>query len=185
VNSLGVRALLTKIIGIMIILGGTATVGDAKDASQPAAVPLCSVESTADRMQTDHQEWAAATLRGDQDAAEEHERALMTAVWLDLQRCEEQVRRLARQVTLSRDSSGAALDVYAESEFKDALSNLKAKQALNRSLARTEAFSNKYRLLGDYIYLLRKELGMRPPELATVPKEHDGTTTNAGGNPAK
>ena len=183
-NSPRVRAFLTKIIGIMIILGGTATVGDAKDASQPAAVPLCSLESTITRMQQDYQEWVAATLRDDDNAATVHEQALKSAVWLDLMRCEDRVRLLAKQVTLSRDSLGTVHDANAESDFKDALSNLKAKQALNRSITSTDAFSNKYRLLGDYIYLLRKELKMRPPELADVPKEHDEQTTNAGG-PAK
>ncbi len=36
---------------------------------------------------------------------------------------------------------------------------------------RTDAFSNKYRLLGDYIDLLRRELGMTRLELAEDIKE--------------
>jgi len=182
----GVKAFLVRIIGITIILGGTASAGDAKDASQPAAVPLCSVESTLEEMQQEHRDWVAATLRGDQGEAGAHERALFAALWLDLRSTEERVRQLAKDVALSQDSLTAGGRVVADetqSRFQYELRNLKAKKTLSKSLQRTDAFSNKYRLMGDYIYLLRKELGMRPPDLASVPGEKEQETT--GGTTAK
>jgi len=171
VNVPGVRVLLFTLA--MIALGGTVTAGDAREASQPAAVPLCSIENTIESMQQDHKDWATATLRGDENAAEMHERALYKAMWLDLRRTQEHVRQLATDVTLSRDTvdSGDSVKTDMQLRFENALAVLKTKHLLSRALERTDAFSNKYRLLGDYIYLLRKELGMKPPELAAVPRD--------------
>ena len=51
-------------------------------------------------------------------------------------------------------------------EYAHLLDILGAKQLVFSSYRRSEAFSNKYRLLGDYIDLLRKELGMARLKLA-------------------
>lgn len=180
-NVPGVRVLLATLT--MITLGGTAVAGDAKDASQPAAVPLYSIENTIESMQQEHKDWATAVVRGDENAAETHEKALYEAMWLDLRRTEEQVRQLATEVTLSQDSVVNSTSVKTDTQlrFERALSTLKTKHLLSRSLERTDAFSNKYRLLGDYIYLLRRELGMKPPELAAVPGEpRQGNTMTQG-----
>jgi hypothetical protein len=47
---------------------------------------------------------------------------------------------------------------------------LQSKRVLVDAITRTDAFSNKYRLLGDYVGLLRREVGLPKLKLAVDKK---------------
>jgi hypothetical protein len=169
----GVTAGAIKILVIMIILSGTVLAGDAEDAPQPATVPLEFQDATIKNLQCKHQEWVNTALAGRTAEARDQEKAIVATIYNDLMKTEEQVRLLARDVATTErtsENSRAAREAVDELqfEFKQAMAGLKAKRAIYQSLQRTEAFSNKYRLIGDYIYLLRQEQGLGPFDLAEV-----------------
>lgn len=177
-RSKGVMSGGFKILVTMIILSGTVLAGDAEDAPQPATVPLEFQPVAVQDLQHKHQEWVNSTLAGQTGEARDRERAIVATIYNDLLKTEEQVRSLARDVATTEstsENSEAARESVDELQFqfKQALASLKAKRAIYQSLERTDAFSNKYRLIGDYIYLLRQEQGLGPFDLAEVAPSPD------------
>jgi hypothetical protein len=123
-----------------------------------------------------YQDWVDATLSGDDKAAQDYEKRLIALVNHDIAVTEARVRELAR-VAILEDPAGASADVEesaaestgeAHQAFQRELTLLNTKEGLCRALNRTGAFSNKYRLLGNYIDLLRGELKTVRPGLASM-----------------
>lgn len=127
--------------------------------------------------------WHDAVLKGDDKQANFYLDELCDIIVDDIQTNKLQMIMLVRQIEhcyRENSSEGKNLleDNYDEKEitkYKDYLPVLSSmiliKEELYRAMSRTEAFSNDYRLLGDYKNLLRRELGMPKLKMAEMPAE--------------
>ncbi len=171
----------TVVIAATSILFGPVAAATPEKAAEtePIAEVSCSPEKMVARFEAQHQAWLEAVLCGDSKKAEQSETNLLGMVDRDILVHRESVRSLATKIALSSsdnvDPTTALPRVSQGSkfheEFQHSVSRLETKEALYRSLRKTEAFSNKYRLLGDYIDLLRRELKMPRLKLARVGKK--------------
>ncbi len=102
-----------------------------------------------------------------------------------------QLKMLVRQMELDNKSHSPEGKNLLEGDKHDDLSTvyrellpklatmINTKEELFRAISKTETFSNKYRLLGDYKSLLRRELDMPKLNLVEVPKEAPKPTAEA------
>jgi len=147
--------------------------GDAPSDNPGEEYPLDAVLT---ELEVDYTLWLEAQLVGDRAEKERLEKDLVGLLNYDIYVNQELVRDLAKQVALAslqkEDASGNPLSAAARSEqkvsFEREIARLNVKETLFRSFSRSQAFSNKYRLLGDYIDLLRKELDMPRLKLANA-----------------
>lgn len=154
-----------------------------KDGSAPqvskAAAPASSSSSSVNSalpLPAEHlvsliDQWHAATLRGDEASIKQSYDSLHAFLVADLERSRNQMRSQATAAayrqpdespTSSCDESSAK-----DEEFARCLDLFKCKEMIAGAISRTDAFSNRYRLLGDYADLLRRELGMNRITLAS------------------
>lgn len=118
--------------------------------------------------------WYAAVLEGSDGLAGQHESVIMQTVRDDLERSKAAVRELAKRTTLAKGRPHGGFDVLMDTfqsdqdqTFRHTLSIVRNKEQKSLALERTEAVSNKYRLISDYVDLLRKQLGMQRIKLAS------------------
>ena len=116
--------------------------------------------------------WHDATLKGDDKKITQHLAEIENILDRDIKAGKQMIKMLAQQAMVKQtgetQSGNNLLDERALKnvpkvdrelilEFNSIVST---KEILAESIRRTSAFSNKYRLLGDYIQLLRRELDM-------------------------
>lgn len=128
--------------------------------------------------------WVDANLKGHGKKADKYEQTIFELIEGDIassrrlaERYEAEVRSSTTEYNRSHTSRAERRDDRADlrDDVKDlhrAWQFLKVKERLASSLHRTTAFSNKYRLFGDYAEVLRCELGMARVELAEDINEH-------------
>jgi hypothetical protein len=114
-----------------------------------------------------------ANLEGDPGKIERHQSKLFGLIRADIKQSHTFVQR--REMEASQ-SAGDLQNRNKRKEHQDLrvdLANLKtarqlvmAKEKLFFALKRSDTFSNKYRLLNDYVELLQRELGVVRMELA-------------------
>ena len=173
---------LTVIIGLLALGAGTTAGDKLAVGAGPATAESVGVAEQIDQA---FEAWVEATLNGVDDVALLKERSLLEVLRYDLNMTEARVRELARQAVLAQDSGSSRRfedAAVSRADFKEALSCLKAKRAIIGSLERTEAFSNKYRLFGDYLAVIRQELGLRPVKLAESESAERAATRPEGGS---
>ena len=165
----------------MILLGSVSaelSVGSEAKAAITTSPEQYSPEQVVAELQTEYDLWLEAVLAGDDQEADRLEKNLLGMVNYDILVARELVREMARAVALSAEvdegqptgPDEAKDGSVGQKEFSRAIACLNIREALCRSLDRTDAFSNKYRLLGDYIDLLRRELKMPRLKLAVSRK---------------
>jgi len=141
-------------------------------------------------LEINHELWLEAQLAGHREQAAQIEKDLLALLNCDIYAHQEQVRQMAGELVPSLKShadtadSNTADSLARQVEFQKAIGALNAKEALHRSMEKTGAFSNKYRLLGDYIDLLRRELDMPRLKLASS-KAPPGETNNQSTMPPR
>lgn len=124
-------------------------------------------------LEINHELWLEAQLAGHREQADLIEKDLLGLVNCDIYTHQERLRRMAKDLAPSSKfhadtaNGGAADSLTRQVDFQKAIGTLNAKETLHRSMEKTNAFSNKYRLLGDYIDLLRRELEMPRLKLAS------------------
>jgi len=121
--------------------------------------------------------WVEANLKGDDKRVKRYEQAILNQIRDDIvssqrlvDRYDAEIRRSAKECQGTHSSQADRHDNRADlrDDVKDlyrARQLLKIKERLASTLSRTATFSNKYRLLGDYLETLRRELGMVRVEL--------------------
>lgn len=119
--------------------------------------------------------WHKSVLRGDQSSIERSYDSLHSFLSADLDRSREGLRiqaELAAYSTSGQQSQVPACADEAEQrgQFEDQLGLFRSKELIAEAIDRNSSFSNRYRLLGDYADLLRKELGMNRIVLASKEK---------------
>lgn len=160
-------------------------------AEAPAAElqPAVELQPAADRMaqfEQLHTKWLDAILSGNDSDAARFEKDLVGLVSHDILMMQEEVRQLAKEIALNPSVAADQVDDNAirtlvsdrDIEFDQAIGFLNSKEALYRSVSKSDSFSNRYRLLGDYINLLRRELKMPRLKLA---KYDQGLSKNQTG----
>jgi hypothetical protein len=116
--------------------------------------------------------WYEATLAGDNGKTREYEQRLVHLLAADIDRTQDQVNTLTAHLADNSSDSliGPLPPGYSANPIRDSLSILKDQVRLKRMLlgaiTQSDAFSNKYRLLGDYVDLLRREVGLPKLKLA-------------------
>lgn len=158
---------------VMALVAGVATISVA---DTPKAGPDSSqgkvVNPMVDSLNLAIDHWYDAILSGDDGQAHKCEKQLLKTLKADINRSQEQVQRLSSQLT-SPEAKSPVVD-SSLNPLKDSLEQLKTllttKQMLVDAIARTDALSNKYRLLGDYVGLLRREVGLPKLKLAVDKK---------------
>jgi hypothetical protein len=149
---------------------------------------------SADDLQAQYDRWTKAVQAGDSELVSECERSLLGMINVDIAVSQSRVRALAEAVVLdsksarpadssevdSGDSTPKNQESIKESraEFRARLAMLNTKEALWLALEKTHNLSHKYRLLGDYINLLRRELHMPRAKWADI--DSDGNATRPG-----
>ena len=103
----------------------------------------------------------------------------------DIHLSENRVRELAKRAALARggEDNQKLPDSEVtdqEQDFQRGVALLNTKEALYRSLNKTNVFSTKYRLLGDYIDLLRRELQMPRLKLAGITNREKNDNNTEG-----
>jgi len=121
--------------------------------------------------------YSEAILNDDTAAGAENERQLTQLIECDLSASELRVRDLAQKVTLAGEALPSGADsadgIAAGSlggermRFCLSLESLNTKESVLRDIRKTYDLKHKYRLLGDYLNLLRRELNMPSLKLAT------------------
>jgi hypothetical protein len=177
--------LCCAIVGGLMLTGATfaQSSGDTGLATSASSVQDYSVDYAVVEMETEYELWSEAVFKNDNDRAERHEAILLAMVNRDIFVCQEKVRKLAREVALASSEKPSELPDESQAEertelqevFQASIDRLNTKEILYRSATRTKAFSNKYRLLGDYIDILRRELDLPRLKLAEAEKAEPGT----------
>jgi len=187
----------SEVLALVVALSWVTAVS----ADQPGAVPTgvstaatgeYSREGILTALEIDHDLWLEAQLGGDHDQVARIEKELIGLLNSDIYSHQEQVREMAKDMVMSSvpgsdtaETLAAADSLISKADLQDAINTLNAKEALCRSLKRTNAFSNKYRLLGDYIDLLRRELEMPRLKMAVSKAPVDDENVNETTTPAK
>lgn len=181
------------IVAVAMILSGSVSaelsVGSEAKAAITPNPEQYSPEQAVVELQVEYDLWLEAVLAGDDQEADRLEKNLLGMVNFDILVAREQVREMARAVALSAEVDEGQPTVPDEAkdgsvdqkEFSRAIARLNIREALCRSLDRTDAFSNKYRLLGDYIDLLRRELKM--PRLKLAVRQKTSSEMSGGTSP--
>lgn len=138
---------------------------------------LGATSATLDRLSGTIDRWVEANLTGHNKKANRYEESILEQIQADiassrqqLERYEAEVRSSAREYKSLHQSQATRHDdrVDLRDDVKDlhlAKRLLKEKERLASSLRKVATFSNKYRLLGDYMEVMRRELGMAKVEL--------------------
>ena len=167
------KALLLGIGLLLAVFAVSASAGDAPRQGDAMATPFAPVDQMASMIKkliraTDL--WHDANLKGDHDKIVKSEKAIFEVIQADLNFSRDHLKK-ERHIA---DSVGTV--VYQE-KVKQVAGMLRVKERLLQSLRHAEAFSNKYRLLGDYIDLLKMERRANSVELV-----ENGTQAATDGN---
>jgi hypothetical protein len=138
----------------------TATVQ--KPSQTAAAKPTCSPVSSVEFSQA-IDAWRMACLAGEDKLASEGEKNLMTLIDRDLKWCANTLEQFdgddkstsPDKTVATNQKDGKNEEVSVEDTM--AWEIFSAKKQLARNIRHTNAFSNKYRLLGDYEDLIKRE----------------------------
>lgn len=123
--------------------------------------------------------WHDAILKRNAKRVRKHQKRIFSLIDSDIRARSQAVRRYEREANKSvknivenvrADEPVSASEKYAaKDDIKDlrkARQLVKAKEILFDSIKRTETFSNRYRLLGDYLEIVSRENRLNKIELA-------------------
>ena len=168
---------------VLAFASGAATAGNDLEKKQDKSeirqdkMELVATSAALARLSGTIDRWVEANLTGHNKKANRYEESILEQIQADIassrrqiERYEAEVRSSAREYKSLHQSQAARHDDRADlrDDVKDlhlAGRLLKEKERLASSLRKVTAFSNKYRLLGDYMEVMRRELGMAKVEL--------------------
>jgi hypothetical protein len=175
---------LVFIILVSVLTSGAVAAGnylekkqDKREISQDKK-ELGTTSATLDRLSVTIDRWVETNLTGHNKKANSYEESILAQIKADiassqrqLERFEAEVHSSAKEYNHFHQSPVAHRDDRADlrDDVKDlhlARRLLKEKERLASSLHKAKAFSNKYRLLGDYMEVMRRELDIVRVELA-------------------
>ena len=139
---------------------------------------LGTTSATLTRLSGTIDRWVEANLTGHNKKANSYEESILAQIKADIASSQRQLERYEAEVhssakeydrlpqsrTARRDDRSDLRDDVKDLHLARRL--LKEKERLASSLHKADAFSNKYRLLGDYMEVMRRELDIVRVELA-------------------
>ena len=135
---------------------------------------VAKVEITLDNLLHEIDLWYDAVLDGNGKDMDRHESGILQIVRDDLDGSQATVQFCAKQAALAGELTGVSMEAVSgagvdarSAEFRRSLSILRSKEQKSRAFIETETSSNKYRLISDYVDILRKQLGMPKLKLAS------------------
>jgi len=130
--------------------------------------------------------WRDANLEDEGSRAKQYEMEMLDVLRNDIRQCMAQMDKCKQKLcgdfesgNVSTVSAGELERARLIGDMHTADSVLKAKKRLLGAISHAGAFSNKYRLLGDYMELLRRELDRNAVKVALNdedPIEEEGTS---------
>jgi len=125
--------------------------------------------------------WREANLNDDANRAGQYEMELTDMLRTDIRQCMAQIDKCKQQLcsnvetgSVSTVSAGDLQRAVLLDNMQDADSLLKTKKRLLGAIIHSSAFSNKFRLLGDYMELLRRELDHNAVKVAVSDEDISG-----------
>lgn len=138
-------------------------------------------QQTIDKLTAQIEDWHEANLEGKESTINREFAAIVALLEEDIIASRIELRQSAENSALTENNAAQSMvsskpvsDQPEQSAFEQRLSTFKTKELIAKSIKHSSAFSNKYRLLGDYVDLLRKELGMPKALLASRDKNSTG-----------
>ena len=124
--------------------------------------------------------WVEAVLKRRDKVASERENRVIALISHDILISQDRVRELARRVALECPEVDSAVitgrGVEIRALFKTEIANLNSKEAIFRGIRKSTEFSQKYRLVGDYLDLVRRDKTISGENRAeAAPAEVTGT----------
>jgi len=144
---------------------------------------LGATSATYTKLSSNIDRWVEANLKGNDKKAQNYEEVILELIGADItstrrmiEQHKAEVLRSTREYNSLHNTRVARCDDRADlredvSDLNQAKQLLSVKERLASTLKQSTAFSNKYRLLGDYLEVLRRELGITRVELAEDVKE--------------
>jgi hypothetical protein len=135
--------------------------------------PTQSVLLPADSLDLIVDQWYQAILTGDDGQAGGLERDIVRLLTIDINQTQSRLTKLMEKSRLEQTDTNPS---FAKVDSEDnplhgsidfLRSTLNVKKILLGSISNSDAFSNKYRLLGDYVELIRREVGLPKLKLAS------------------
>jgi hypothetical protein len=172
------------LIVVLVLMVGVGTVAAQDKAPTPnyanqAPQIVYHINETLTQLKHHIDLWHDANLKGDQEKISLYESVINDIIGDDIAQSKKTVRNLAQIAVLESMSEPTDGDraelaknpVRSNEKFKNMVTNLNSKKKLAEGIRKSKAFSNKYRLLGDYVYLLQHELKIVKIELANEESE--------------
>jgi hypothetical protein len=173
---------LIIVFGAALILMGTATAGEKQEENTGKTygppVKLFELKTTCDRLSHSVDLWHDANLKGNEDAVVKYFDEMLVMIDQDIVASRRMLKLFAQQRLLEHATNDveqrnllenrenqAELDADRKA-IEQLAALINTKTAVRDAIGRSDVFSNKYRLLGDYINLLRKELNIPKVKMA-------------------
>lgn len=130
--------------------------------------------------------WHDANLKDNKRLTRQYEVQIAALLQTDIEVTTRIISQCQREISQSKAEWKKPHDKWCEKtddrkdykddkwDLKQAKSWLKVKKRLAKSISKTDAFSNKFRLLGDYVGVLRTQLGAERVELVEDIRELRG-----------
>lgn len=160
--------------GMVLVVGlGITQAGEKENKADTAqsAVPVATADSVAFMME----QWYQAVLNGSDSESNDLERRILRLLTIDLNQTRERLMKILASAPQNEQSTDASFaNAKADSgasSLNDSVEFLRSavnvKRLLVESIAKSDAFSYKYRLLGDYVELIRRDVGLPKLKLAS------------------
>ena len=177
--------ILSLVTGLLLVLALSVAAEDKGEQSQSIPEPLKEYYYSGlapNRLAYAVDVWYDAVLKGDQERIALSEQSMLALLQQDLDSTTyvvEQFRQLLWQAQVASvslpDSEESLSDDYPvldhlnREHFSYAVDLCKTKERLVTAIRRSSAISNKYRLISDYIEVLRRQVGLPKLKLAGSP----------------
>ncbi len=165
-------------IGLALIIIAPAALAGQGQSTDREAGKLFDFNTTRDRLEHAVDLWHDANLKGNRAGAEEKYESILVLLGQDIVSSRRMLRLFAQERLLQHsatdieeknllESNGHEAEMEVErKEIEQLAALINTKVAIKDAIDRSKVFSNRYRLLGDYINLLRKELDIPKVKLA-------------------
>jgi len=172
------RIIFVIVFAGLLLSGAVATAQISEKTAEGSTSSLlptdAKIETTLDNLLQEIGLWYDAVLKCNDKGVDKHESRILQIVLNDLDGSQAAVQYCAKQAALAGKQAGAGTDVVADvaadirdTEFRRSLSIMRSKEQKSKAFVETDTASNKYRLISDYVDILRKQLGMPKLKLAS------------------
>ncbi len=177
--------ILSLIVGAAVAMAISVSAGESGEQKQPIPEPLKEYYYSGlapDQLAYAVDLWYDAVLKGDQPRLVQAEQSMLALLQRDLDSTAyvvEQFRQLLWQAQVasvvlpdtgqSLSDDLPVLEFVNREHFSYAIDLCKTKERLVTAIRRSGAISNKYRLISDYIEVLRRQVGLPKLKLAGIP----------------